>query len=81
MKEIWSPEEKIRAERRVWGAVLRAQRDLLTTIPGIGEATAAVLLAELFDKPFHSARQAAAFAGLVPRLVESGTLRGRARLS
>jgi transposase len=60
---------------------LRAQRDLLTTIPGIGEATAAVLLAELFDKPYTSARQAAAFAGLVPRLVESGTLRGRARLS
>ena len=60
---------------------LRAQRDLLTTIPGIGETTAAVLLAELFDKPYSSARQAAAFAGLVPRLVESGTRRGRARLS
>jgi transposase len=60
---------------------LRAQRDLLTTIPGIGEATAAVLIAELFDKPYTSARQAAAFAGLVPRLRESGTLRGRARLS
>ena len=60
---------------------LRDQRDLLTTIPGIGEATAAVLLAELFDKRYGSARQAAAFAGLVPRLVESGTLRGRARLS
>lgn len=60
---------------------LRAQRDLLTTIPGIGEATAAVLIAELFDKRYTSARQAAAFAGLVPRLVESGTLRGRARLS
>lgn len=60
---------------------LRAQRTLLTTIPGIGEATAAVLIAELFDKPYTSARQAAAFAGLVPRLVESGTLRGRARLS
>jgi transposase len=60
---------------------LRAQRDLLTTIPGIGETTAAVLIAELFDKPYTSARQAAAFAGLVPRLVESGTLRGRARLS
>ena len=29
---------------------LRDQRDLLTTIPGIGEATAAVLIAELFDK-------------------------------
>jgi transposase len=60
---------------------LRAQRDLLITIPGIGEATAAVLIAELFDKRYASARQAAAFAGLVPRLVESGTLRGRARLS
>ena len=60
---------------------LRAQRDLLTTIPGIGATTAAVLIAELFDKPYTSARQAAAFAGLVPRIVESGTLRGRARLS
>ena len=60
---------------------LRAQRDLLVTIPGIGEATAAVLIAELFDKRYTSARQAAAFAGLVPRLVESGTLRGRSRLS
>ena len=58
---------------------LRAQRELLTTIPGIGEATAAVLIAELFDKRYASARQAAAFAGLVPRLVESGTLRGRSR--
>lgn len=60
---------------------LRAERDLLTTIPGIGEATAAILIAELFDKPFTRARQAAAFAGLVPRLVQSGTLRGRTRLS
>lgn len=60
---------------------LREQRDLLTSIPGIGDATAAVLIAELFDKRYTSARQAAAFAGLVPRLVESGTLRGRSRLS
>jgi transposase len=60
---------------------LRAQRDLLTTIPGIGEATAALLIAELFDKRYGSARQAAAFAGLVPRVVESGTLRSRSRLS
>lgn len=60
---------------------LRTQRDLLTTIPGIGEATAAVLIAELFDKRYMSARQAAAFAGVVPRLVESGTLRRRSRLS
>lgn len=60
---------------------LRAQRDLLVSIPGIGAPTAATLLAELFDKHYASARQAAAFAGLVPRLRESGTFRGRSRLS
>ena len=60
---------------------LRQQRDLLTSIPGIGDATAAVLLAELFTKRYSSAKQAAAFAGLVPRIRESGTLRGRTRLS
>lgn len=60
---------------------LRSQRDLLTSIPGIGEATAAVLLAELFDKRYSSARQAAAFAGVVPRIVESGTRRRPGRLS
>lgn len=56
---------------------LRAQRDLLTTIPGIGEATAALLLAELFNKAFASARQAAAFAGVVPRPNDSGSQHGR----
>ena len=56
---------------------LRAQRDLLTSIPGIGAATAALLLAELFHKPFTSARQAAAFAGVVPRPNDSGLHHGR----
>jgi transposase len=60
---------------------LRQQRDRLTTIPGIGETTAATLIAELFDKPYTSARQAAAFAGLVPRIQQSGQWRGRTRLS
>jgi transposase len=60
---------------------LRAQRDLLTSIPGIGEATAALLLAELFTKTFASARQAAAFAGVVPRVAESGTCQGRRVMS
>ena len=56
---------------------LRAQRELLTSIPGIGETTAALLLAELFNKAFTSARQAAAFAGVVPRPNDSGTHQGR----
>jgi len=59
---------------------LRDQRDLLLTIPGIGPATAAILIAELFDKSYRSARQAAAFAGVVPRVSESGTLRARGHL-
>jgi transposase len=60
---------------------LRQQRDLLTSIPGIGETTAAVLLGELLDVTrFQRARQVAAFSGVVPRLRQSGTsvpLRGR----
>lgn len=60
---------------------LRTQRDLLTSIPGIGETTAALLLAELFNKTFASARQAAAFAGVAPRVADSGTCQGRRVLS
>ena len=61
---------------------LRAQRDLLTSIPGIGEKTAARVLAASRDPAqFASARQYAAFSGLVPRPVESGTLRGKPRIA
>jgi adenylosuccinate lyase len=31
--ELWSPAEKVRAERRLWIAVLRAQRDLGVEVP------------------------------------------------
>jgi adenylosuccinate lyase len=41
---IWSPEEKIRAERRLWLAVLTAQRDLGVPLPdGVIEAYAAAV--------------------------------------
>lgn len=62
---------------------LKDKAQLLESIPGIGAATAALLLAELGDmQQFSNARQVAAFAGLVPRLHESGTsVRGRSRLS
>jgi transposase len=61
---------------------LRRQRELLDTIPGVGEATAAALPAEVPDlKEYRSARQVAAFAGLVPRERQSGSsVRGRVRL-
>ena len=62
---------------------LKEQADLLQSIPGIGATTTALLLAELGDiSHFSNARQVAAFAGLVPRIRESGTsVRGRSRLS
>jgi transposase len=62
---------------------LRRQRELLDSIPGVGEATAAALLAEVPDlKQYKSAREVAAFAGLVPRERQSGSsIRGRVRLS
>jgi transposase len=62
---------------------LKRQRELLDSIPGIGEATAAALLAEVPDiKEYRSARQVAACAGLVPRERQSGSsVRGRVRLS
>lgn len=62
---------------------LREQRELLVSIPGIGNTTAAKLLAELLDvKLYRSARQLAAFAGLVPRLHESGSsIKRKARMS
>ena len=62
---------------------LRQQRDLLTSIPGIGDATAALLIAEFGTLGrFAQARQCAAFVGLVPRERRSGTsLRGKPALS
>jgi transposase len=62
---------------------LRQQRDLLTSIPGIGAATAALLIAEFGTlRRFAQARQCAAFVGLVPRDRRSGTsLRGKPVLS
>jgi transposase len=62
---------------------LRRQRELLDSIPGLGETTAAALLAEVPDiTQYKSARQVAAFAGLVPRERQSGSsVRGRVRLS
>ncbi len=41
---IWSPEEKIRNERRLWLAVLTAQRDAGVPVPdGVLEAYESVL--------------------------------------
>lgn len=61
---------------------LKRKRDLLTSIPGIGESTAGTLLSEIphLDR-FASAKAIAAFAGLSPRQRRSGTsIHGEPRL-
>ncbi|AFY33855.1 IS110 family transposase [Calothrix sp. PCC 7507] len=53
---------------------LKAKRDLLTSIPGIGEQTAAVLLTEMgCIEQYRNARQLAAHAGLTPQERSSGS--------
>jgi transposase len=53
---------------------LKQQRELLVSIPGIGELTAAKILGEIRDvRQFESARQLAAYAGVTPRHFVSGT--------
>jgi len=62
---------------------LKRQRDLLESIPGIGDLTAALLVAELADlRRFEHVEQVVAFAGLNPRQRQSGSsVRGQAHLS
>lgn len=61
---------------------LQRNRDLLLSIPGIGETTAAVFLAEVPDVTlFSQASQLAAYAGLTPGERQSGTsLKQRGKL-
>lgn len=61
---------------------LRSKKDLLETIPGVGERVSSNLTALFAAKTFHTAEQLAAYLGLVPVQWESGTsVRGRPRLS
>lgn len=53
---------------------LKQQRDLLDSIPGLGELTIATVLAEVPTiLAFETAAQLAAFAGVTPRQFHSGT--------
>lgn len=60
---------------------LKAQDDLLQTIPGIGEKTALLLLSEIEFSRYGSARQVAAAVGVTPRRRESGTSLKQTNLS
>jgi transposase len=60
---------------------LRGRRDLLDSIPGLGEATIPWLLAYLGDgQRFERSKQAVAFAGMAPKVHQSGTLNRKAHI-
>jgi transposase len=61
---------------------LRRQRELLTSIPGIGDTTAARILGEMPNiAEFRSVKAVAAYAGLSPRHYESGIIRWPSRIA
>ena len=62
---------------------LKRRRDLLESIPGVGEKTIPWLLSYLSDgQRFDKTKQAVAFAGLNPRHHQSGTsVQGKSRIS
>jgi transposase len=61
---------------------LKPRRDLLESIPGIGPAASAYLLTALSTHyGFANAKQAVAYAGLAPRIQQSGAWAGKTRLS
>lgn len=61
---------------------LRGRRDLLDSIPGVGEATIPWLLAYLGNgQRFERSKQAVAFGGIAPKPHQSGTLARKAHIA
>jgi transposase len=80
-------DEEERLKRMIKGHIdrhpgLRNQKDLLCSIPGVGDAVSSYFMAWLPVERFDSTRQAVAFVGLSPRHRQSGdSVRGASRLS
>jgi adenylosuccinate lyase len=75
MAQVWSPEHKIVLERRLWLAVLKAQRDLGVPVPdGVVEAYEAVL--EKVDLDSIEARERASKHDVKARIEEFSALAG-----
>lgn len=60
---------------------LKNDKKLLESIPGVGPVMARLMLSVLHSRDFGSAKQVAAYLGVIPALVESGVFKGRSALS
>jgi transposase len=76
-------EEQIRQTEGRIEREIAERKSLVTTVPGIGPITAAVIESELGDaKRFENANQVRAFAGLDPSVYQSGKFQGtKSRIS
>ncbi|GAA3298215.1 adenylosuccinate lyase [Dactylosporangium vinaceum] len=73
--DIWSPEEKVRLERRLWLAVLKGQRDLGVAVPdGVVEAYERVL--DSVDLPSIAERERVTRHDVKARIEEFSELAG-----
>jgi transposase len=84
---IWLDEQIKKIEKQLQQLIkddpdLRNKRELLLSINGIGERTADRILGEMPRlEEFRNAKAVAAYVGLSPREWQSGTSRGRTRIS
>ena len=79
MAQLWAPEHKIVLERRLWLAVLRAQRDLGVAVPeGAVEAHESVVAAgvEAVDMASIAARERVTRHDVKARIEEFAALAG-----
>ena len=77
--ELWSPEEKIRLERRLWLAVLEAQRDLGVAVPdGVIEDYRRVV--DHVDLASIAARERVTRHDVKARIEEFGALAGHEQI-
>ena len=53
----------------------------MESIPGVGKVISRTMLSVMHSRSFQQAGQLAAYIGLIPRLQESGTWKGRSRMS
>jgi transposase len=60
---------------------LKTNRRLLESIPGVGPVVSRLMLSVLSSNQFEKAGSVSAYLGLIPRIRESGTLKGRSTLS
>lgn len=75
-RQIFDSEQKLdRAIER--SPIWQVRRDLLTSVPGVGDQTARILIAELPELGRCSRQRIAALVGVAPLNRDSGHMRGR----